>query len=283
MSQWITLSDGRRLVYHRRGRGPLVVCHPGGPGLSPAYFADLAGLGEDYELLLLEPRGTCDSERPADPGAYGIDDYVADLEELRAQLGLERMRLLGHSHGGFVAIAYAAAFPGRVERLVLANTAARLSGEEIDTAMQAALARHAGEPWYADALKAMEDETDGHYQSDEELRDHLRRELPLYMGTYDDGKGAYLESIAEDLPNGDAIRAWNLSMPQFDLRPRLASIECPTLVLSAEYDFVTPVAAGRDLSAGIAGAAFHVIDRCGHFSFVEAAPEFRQVVGGFLA
>jgi proline-specific peptidase len=279
VSQWITLSDGRRLVYHRRGRGPLVVCHPGGPGISPAYFADLAGLADDFELLLLEPRGTCDSERPPDPQAYEVEDFVADLEELRAQLGVEKMRLLGHSHGGFVAAAYAGAFPGRVERLVLANTAARASGADID----AALARHEGESWYADAIQAMQDETDGHYQSDEELRDHLRRELPLYWGTYDERAAAYLDTIAEDLPNGDALRVWNRAMPTFDLRPRLGGISCPTLVLSAEYDFVTPVTAGRELSAGIAGSSFHVIERCGHFSFVEAAAEFRQVVGGFLA
>ena len=64
------------------------------------YFGDLAGLWERFMLVLLNPRGTAGSSRPADPRAYQIEDYVADVEELRVHLGLERMLLLGHSHGG---------------------------------------------------------------------------------------------------------------------------------------------------------------------------------------
>jgi hypothetical protein len=38
-------ADGRTLSYRREGSGPLLVCHPGGPGFSSRYFGDLAGLG----------------------------------------------------------------------------------------------------------------------------------------------------------------------------------------------------------------------------------------------
>ena len=93
--------------------------------LKSRYFGDLAGLWERFTLVLLNPRGTGNSARPKDSGAYQIEDYVADLEELRVHLGLERLLLLGHSHGGVVAQAYAARHPGRVERLVLASTLAR--------------------------------------------------------------------------------------------------------------------------------------------------------------
>ena len=101
----------------------MLVCHPGGPGFSSFYFGDLAGLAERCTVVLLNPRGTDGSTPPADPQAYRIEDYVADLDELRLHLGLGRMRLLGHSHGG--AVAYASTHPGRVERLVLASTLAR--------------------------------------------------------------------------------------------------------------------------------------------------------------
>ena len=46
--------------------------------------------------------------------AYTTGDYVADVEELRAHLGEDELNLLGHSHGGVVAMAYAAEQPGRV-------------------------------------------------------------------------------------------------------------------------------------------------------------------------
>src|SRR5512133_66546 len=149
-------ADGRTLSYRSEGEGPILVCHPGGPGFSARYFGDLAGLGSALTLVMLNPRGSEGSDRPADTRAYQTADYVSDLDELRAHLGLERMLLLGHSHGGVVAAAYGAAHPDRVERLVLASTAARFAKEH-EAAMQAGMEARA-EPWYADARAALDDE-----------------------------------------------------------------------------------------------------------------------------
>jgi pimeloyl-ACP methyl ester carboxylesterase len=93
---------------------------------------------------------------------------VSDLDELRAHLALERMPLLGHSHGGVVAAAYAAAYPDRVERLVLVSTLARFADQQ-HAAMEAGVKAKEGGPWYADALAALEDEQAGRFESDEEL------------------------------------------------------------------------------------------------------------------
>src|SRR5919204_5507827 len=161
-------ADGRTLSYRREGAGPVLVCHPGGPGFSSRYFGDLAGLGERFTLVLLNPRGSEGSDRPADSRAYRTEDYVADLEELRAHLGLEQIRLLGHSHGGVVAQAYAAAHPDRVEKLVLASTLARFAAEQL-AAMEAGMEAKAGEPWYDDAREALEDEQAGRFETDGEL------------------------------------------------------------------------------------------------------------------
>jgi pimeloyl-ACP methyl ester carboxylesterase len=72
------------------------------------------------------------------------------------------MLLLGHSHGGVVTAAYAAAYPERVERLVLASTLARF-GEEQQQAMTAAMEARAGEPWYEDAQEALAREQAGDF------------------------------------------------------------------------------------------------------------------------
>ena len=79
----LTTADGRRLTYRRSGSGPMLVCHPGGPGFSSRYLGDLAGLGEELELVLLDPRGTGGSDPALDPRGYAIEDYASDLEELR--------------------------------------------------------------------------------------------------------------------------------------------------------------------------------------------------------
>ena len=155
-------ADGRTLSYRVDGAGPVLVCHPGGPGFSSRYVGDLVGLGEHFSLVLLDPRGTGGSERPPDARAYATEDYVADLQELRAHLRLDRMLLLGHSHGGVVTAAYAAAYPEHVERLVLASTLARF-GEEQQQAMTAAMEARAGEPWYEDAQEALAREQAGDF------------------------------------------------------------------------------------------------------------------------
>src|SRR5437879_13731176 len=102
MSESFRAADGRTLAYELSGSGPTLVCHPGGPGFSSRYFGDLAGLTESLTLVLLDPRGTGVSDRPSDARAYRTEDYAADLDELRAHLGLEQMRLLGPSHRGLV-------------------------------------------------------------------------------------------------------------------------------------------------------------------------------------
>src|SRR5712691_12980798 len=142
-----TTSDGRKLTYRKLGHGPVLVCHGGGPGFSSTYLSDLAALWEQFTLIMLNPRGTDGSDRPRDRRAYEIDDYVADVEELRQHLGLERLLLLGHSHGGVVAQGYAARFPGRVRALVLSSTLARFASEH-EAAMKAGIEKRSNQAWY---------------------------------------------------------------------------------------------------------------------------------------
>jgi proline iminopeptidase len=274
--------DGRRLAYRRTGEGPVLVCHGGGPGFSSLYLGDLAGLGGELELVLLDPRGTGRSAKPSDPRAYAIEDYVSDLEELREHLGLEGMQLFGHSHGGIVAMAYAARHSERVERLILASTLARFSPEQA-AAMAAAVEAHADEPWYEDARAALEAEEAGEFKNDEELADLTLREFPFYFARYGDEERAYVATLGRDKPNADALRLFNQEqVPTFDLRPELAQIAAPTLVIAGEEDFITGPHSSAELSEGIADAETVLIPGCGHFIFVEAPGPFSDAVLAFL-
>jgi proline iminopeptidase len=275
-------ADGRRLSYRREGEGPVLVCHPGGPGFSARYFGDLAGLGSEFTLVMLNPRGSEGSDRPADTRAYETGDYVSDLEELREHLGLERMHLLGHSHGGVVAVAYAAAHPERVERLVLASTLARFAAEQ-EAVMQAAMDAKAAEPWYADAREALEDEQAGRFETDEELGELAIREFPFYFARYGEAEQAYLETLRSEVPVADALLLFNGEIfTTFDLRPDLAAITAPTLVITGEVDFITGPVCAADF-ADIPGQSTVVLPGCGHFIFVEARDRFRDEVTAFLA
>jgi proline iminopeptidase len=274
-------TDGRTLSYRRDGSGPMLVCHPGGPGFSSRYFGDLAGLGRQFELILLNPRGSEGSDRPADGRAYRTEDYVSDLEELRLYLGLERMRVLGHSHGGVVAQAYAAVHPDRVEKLVLASTLARFAAEQL-AAMEAGMQAKADEPWYEDARAALEDEQAGRFETDEELAELARREFPFYFARFGDAEQDYLESLRGEVPVAAALLLFNNEVfTTFDLRPKLPSITASTLVITGAEDFITGPISAADFAA-IPDQCTVILPGCGHFIFVEARDRFRDEVTRFL-
>jgi len=279
----LTTADGRRLAYRRAGQGSTLVCHGGGPGFSSLYLADLGGLDEHLELVLLDPRGTGASDRPADGDGYAIADYSADLEELRAHLGLERMSVLGHSHGGVVAIDYAARHPERVERLILASTLARWNSEQKE-AMEASMATREGEPWYEDAKAAFDAELAGEFSTDEELAEIGLREFPFYFARYGEEERAYLETLRAEVPNADALHQWEREIfDTFDLRPELPKITAPTLVITGEEDFITGPPSAKEIAEGIEHAETVRLPRAGHFIFVEAPEAFREAVLSFLA
>jgi pimeloyl-ACP methyl ester carboxylesterase len=275
-------SDGRTLAYRRDGSGPTLVGHPGGPGFSGDHFGDLGGLSGSFELIVLDPRGTGESSRPDDPHAYRTEDYAADLDELRNHLGLGEIDLFGHSHGGVVAMAYAADHPERIRRLVLSSTLARFAAEQ-EREMEAAMEARSGEPWFEDAKAAVEAEQAGNFASEAELGALWKREAPLYFARFGEREHAWLEAYG-DLPlNAAALKHFNDEIfPAFDLRPRLAEIRAPTLVVTGEEDFICGPASAREIAAGIPEARLCLLPGLGHMTFVEDPDAFREPVAEFL-
>ncbi|HXN78055.1 MAG TPA: alpha/beta hydrolase [Candidatus Dormibacteraeota bacterium] len=277
-----TTSDGRKLTYRKMGTGPVLVCHPGGPGFSSSYFADLAGLWEQFTLVMLNPRGTGGSDRPSDARAYQIDDYVADVEELRLHLGEERLMLLGHSHGSVVAQAYAAKHPARVRRLVLASALARF-GPEQEAAMRGGMDKRSGQPWYPDAVAALEEEQEAKFTTDQELAALFFREFPLYFARYGEAEAGYADTLRSDTINADTLLLFNREIfNTFDLRDRLPRITAPTLVITGEDDFICGPVCAAEISAAIPGARQVIVGDSGHMVFVEQPQAFHDEVADFL-
>ncbi|HEU5244769.1 MAG TPA: alpha/beta hydrolase, partial [Gaiellaceae bacterium] len=234
MIEIFTTPGGLTLSYERRGSGSLLVCHPGGPGGSAAEFEDFAGLDDTFELVLFSPRGSHGSD-PADD--YALASYVADLEALREHVGVERFDLLGFSHGGIVAVAYAAAHGDRVGRLLLVDTPA-VWGDDAESAMRRGIESRSGEPWFAEAKQAIEDEHPGAFSSVGELIANLRRQMPLYFHRWEGNEKAG-GRLAVDFAHAEPLHYFNtIEFPNLDLRGELRSIEAPTLVVLGDDDFI---------------------------------------------
>jgi proline iminopeptidase len=82
-----------------------------------------------FDVYIYDQIGGGLSARLADIEEYTVSRHVADLESIRRQLGTETIILIGESWGGELATQYVAAYPERVDRLVLINPGA-LSNRE---------------------------------------------------------------------------------------------------------------------------------------------------------
>jgi pimeloyl-ACP methyl ester carboxylesterase len=273
-----TTPDGLTLSYERRGSGPLLVCHPGGPGGSAAEFEDFAGLDDTFALVLFSPRGSHGSDAADD---YRLESYVRDLEALREHLGAEQLNLLGFSHGGIVAMAYAAAFGERIGRLVLACTLA-VWGEEAEAAMRRGIEQRSDRPWFADAAKAIEEEQAGEFSSVEELIANAQSQAPLYFHRWEGNEPAG-RRLFGDFAHHEPLHHFNtVEFPTLDLRNELRSIAAPTLIVAGDDDMIAgPVCADAILRELPDGRRVTIADS-GHFVYVEQPEAFRAALTGFL-
>src|SRR2546430_3971108 len=148
--------DGTRLTYYEKGAGDPLICLPGGPFRAAAYLGDLGGLGAHRTLILLDHRGSGESEVPADQETYLCVNLIKDVEALRAHLGLDKIDLLSHSASAAVLTLYAARYPERVSRMVMVGPGWRATNLEFtDEEWIATMRRRSGEPWFEDAFAAM--------------------------------------------------------------------------------------------------------------------------------
>ena len=126
-SRRIALSSGHEVWVKQIGHGaiPVLTLH-GGPGATHFYlecFEDFLPR-DKLRYWYYDQLGCGFSDRPNDTSLWTVERFRAEVEEVRAALGLERFVLYGHSWGGLLAIEYTLAYPQHVDRLVISSMTA---------------------------------------------------------------------------------------------------------------------------------------------------------------
>jgi proline iminopeptidase len=203
-----------------------------------------------------------------------------------SHLGLEQPLVLGHSHGGFVALRYAVDHPGRLSGLLLYDTSPTTTEEfsvDMGEQLERAAERHAGEPWVEDTMAAWQElfaiPPDAH-PSEDELSRILRRMLPIYFADYL-GMRDTLDPLFGALTLY-ADPSQGVEPSPFDVREQLAAITVPTLVLVGRHDPVCSLRWSTALHDGIPGSKLAVFERSGHFAHIEEPAAFAGAVQGWL-
>ncbi|MEU9300849.1 alpha/beta hydrolase [Streptomyces sp. NPDC048269] len=275
--------DGTELAYHLRGEGEPLVCLPGGAMRASEYLGDLGGLTANRRLILLDLRGTGDSAIPADESTYRVDHQVADVEALRAHLGLERMDLLAHSAGGNLAQLYAAAHPQRVGRVVLVTPTAWAVDLPATTEQRLEAARlRAGSEPYDTAIAAYQrilaGGPGGRGVEEWDLA------APLFHGRWDEEVQAHW-AAGEHQQNEEAAAAF-AGPGAFDppaTRAGLRRVEGEVLVLAAELDGNPNPALAAELATLFPRGAVDVQPQACHFPWLDDPEWFAARVERFLS
>jgi 3-oxoadipate enol-lactonase len=211
-------------------------------------------LAEHFRVIRYDARGHGAS--PAPSGPYTIDDFAEDLIQLLDRHGVDAAHIAGISLGGMTAMAFAAAHPERVKRLVLACTSAHLAAPEA-WADRAAKVQAGGTAAIADAVVS-------------------RWTTPAYAAAHP-GVMTRLHQLLADSPDDGYIASCG-AIERMDLRDRLPGITAPTLVIAGAQDLAIPPIHAERIVAGIAGARLAVLDPGGHLPNIEQPEAFADLV-----
>jgi len=272
-------ADGTRLAYHTIGTGRPLVCVPGGPMRASAYLGDFGGLSARRALVLLDLRGTGDSEVPVDRASYRCDRQVDDIEALRIELGLDRLDLAGHSGGATLAVLYAARYPDRVDRLVLVCPGTRPVGIEIEDADRREVAElRRGEPWFADAFAAFE-----RIWSGESTPADWEAISPFMYGRWDaDTRAAVETRPGQRNEEAAALYYAEGALDPPAVRSAIASLPARVLLMAGGYDAALPPKRAAEYAELFANAELVVQPGAGHSPWLDDPERFARTVSDFL-
>jgi proline iminopeptidase len=266
---------GFDLYYRTAGSGRPVLILSGGPGDDCDYMAPVAlEVAKFGQAILLEQRGTGRSIPPAlDSTTISLATYLGDMEALRAHMNVERWTLIGHSAGGLLAMYYAAAYPDRVDKLILLDSAPIAS--EFLRPFQANIVDRLS-PQERDRLTVLEKSS----APDSRAEMAQINAMALF---FDRQIGAQVATTMGNAWHAEVGRLLGneISAPGYDLRTRVKEFERPVLVLNGRQDPIDPLMA-YETSVAFKNSTLRFIDRAGHMPWFEQPKQFADAIDDFL-
>lgn len=293
---YFELNNGISLYYEKQGNGktPVLIIH-GGPAIPyEKTWLGLDSLSSNYTFYYYHQRGSGKSTRPFNKfettnfyknavalnSTLGIPAQIADIEQIRRKLGQEKIILIGHSFGGFLASMYAIEFPQNVESLILVTPAEVIKlpsndGEGLYEAVQKRLPENLKHE-YSEYLKMLFDYSNLFEKSEQDLIN----ETTKFIKYFDIATKQKTESNPDNI-GGWMPKALYLSMgAKHDYSKYLKQIKAPTLIVYGTDDIIEQSSLQLYLE-NIPNVTFNSISGS-HFIFNDNPLEFRKIVSDFL-
>jgi len=256
-----TTLNGIEIAYTDEREGTALLLVHGFPLNRLAWIKQWAGLKASHRVIAPDLRGF--GESGATNGPVAMSRYAEDLMSLIHHLRLGPVTLVGHSMGGYIALAFAAAYPQALHGLVLVSTKSAADNLEVAAARRK-LAERVREEGVGividDMAPRMLSAGNANTSMAEEVRGLMAPSKPL-------GIISALQGMA-DRPN---------------MASRLGLIRVPTLVISGTEDAVIPPSESEALAKAIAGAQLELIPNGGHLVAFECAEAFNKALSDWMA
>jgi len=253
---------GGRVMLYRAGQPgaePVVLVHGLGKAGARDWAKLIPPLAERYEVYALDLPGFGLSDKGNH--LYSPANLARALDALLAERVSRPVALIGHSMGGAVALAYAAAYPRGVRRLIVVDAAGVLHPSVYSEFLARALAERglgADAPWLEVVTRAIQAQA-------ENLPTGSRIAL-------------HLPAVRQRLLRGDPAAIAALALVEHDFSNALRAIRAPTLVVWGSDDRIAPLRTGQALAAVIPGARLVVIAGTGHVPQLEMPERFAGLV-----
>ena len=290
MQKWqehiLKTADGQ-LLWCSKGTGKSLVFLHGGPGDE---YRSLLPFAEPFTTrfccILYDQRGSGGSIlNSLDRDTLHPDHFVADLEQLRLELQVEQISLVGHSWGAMLALLYGTTYPEKVERLVLIGLGPL--NDEMDRVAKANLIKPLS-PQERQEYQHLSQERHKAIQAGDNTAVtaiNQQRMMLSFRGMF--YKQESIASLLEDWLEYDQYRNWrvypivNHLLDRQALWTRLPQLHAPTLVLYGYQDF-EPIAQAYLLKQQMPNVKLCFINECGHIPWLEQPDKVRQAVMKFL-
>lgn len=248
--------DGLTVHYEVRGQGPRIfLLHGWGSNL--AVFSGVAeALAVKYSVVSLDFPGCGSTSEPDEP--WGMDEYANFTSRFISSFGADEVIVVGHSHGGRVAIRLATdeGLPFRVTKMVLVDSAGILP--------KRTLAYHARVRAYKMGKAVLKWKP-------------VAALFPEGLDSFQRSMGSTDYAAASPVMRASLVKVVNA-----DLEPLLPRITAETLLVWGELDADTPVSDGLAMEKAIPGSGLVVLPGAGHYCFLDQAYAFRKVLESFL-
>lgn len=252
--------------YHDVGQGePILLLHGSGPGVSAwaNWRLTIQSLQDQFRLIAPDLAGFGYSQFPDDQ-QFSRDNWLKQIVDFLDALQLDKVNVIGNSFGGSMALALAIYHPERVNKLILMGSVG------VPFELTAGLDAVWG---YTPSFENMQHIMQIFAYNQNLVGDELVQ-MRYIASTKEDTRAAY-ESMFP-APRQRWVEAMSHS------ETAIRGIQHPTLMVHGRDDKVIPLSTSLTMLDWIDNSQLHIFGRCGHWTQIEHAKAFTQLVANFI-